>query len=323
MKVRKAVLGVFLGIILLIGIVPFLIPVPPLKNTEAISSLADPDSQFIEVNGISVHYKQMGSGEPVLILLHGFGASLFSWRDVMEPLSRYGTVIAYDRPAFGLTERPMLGDWSNGNPYSMDAQVDLLFGLMDQLEIEKAILIGNSAGGGVAAAAALKSPLRVEGLVFVDAAIYGNGRFPAWTMPILRSPQMNHLGPLFVRSIQKSGEELITTAWHDPSKITEEIRDGYRKPLYAHNWDKALWYFSVAPQPDPPIAERIGELTTPVLVVTGDDDRIIPTENSVQLSRDIPQSTLVIFKDCGHVPQEECPQAFLDAVIEFLKDNNF
>ncbi len=54
-----------------------------------------------------MHYKKYGDGEKVFILLHGFGASLFSWREIVEPLSQYGTVIAYDRPAFGLTERPM------------------------------------------------------------------------------------------------------------------------------------------------------------------------------------------------------------------------
>ena len=92
----------------------------------------------------------MGQGEPVLILLHGFGASEFSWREVMEPLSTYGRVIAYDRPAFGLTERPMEGNWTGTNPYSVQGNVELLDGLMDELGVDKAILVGNSAGGGVA-----------------------------------------------------------------------------------------------------------------------------------------------------------------------------
>ena len=140
--------GIGLGIfILLLLVVPYLIPEPPLENTVPPEELADLDSRFIEVNGLRVHYKNYGQGEPVFILLHGFGASLFSWREITDPLSQYGTVIAYDRPAFGLTERPLA--WDGENPYNPQAQVELVIGLMDQLNIEKAILVGNSAGGTI------------------------------------------------------------------------------------------------------------------------------------------------------------------------------
>jgi len=113
LKIIGAALSVIIALLL---VVPFLIPVPPLENTVPAESLADPDSKFIEVNGVNVHYKSYGQGEPAFILLHGFGASLFSWRDVTAPLSEYGTVIAYDRPAFGLTKR--LITWEGENPYS-------------------------------------------------------------------------------------------------------------------------------------------------------------------------------------------------------------
>jgi hypothetical protein len=115
---------------------PFLVPVPPLADTRPPGQLADANGRFVEVNGLQVHYKEMGSGEPALILLHGFGANLFSWQVVMEPLAGCGRVIAYDRPAFGLTERPMPGEWSGQNPYSPEAQADLVIGLMDALEVD-------------------------------------------------------------------------------------------------------------------------------------------------------------------------------------------
>ena len=73
-------LGIGLAILVVLALVgPFLIPVPPLENTVSAESLADEDSRFIEVNGVNVHYKTYGTGESVFILLHGFGASLFSW----------------------------------------------------------------------------------------------------------------------------------------------------------------------------------------------------------------------------------------------------
>ena len=83
-------------VLLLVG--PFLIPVPPLENTVSAASLADEDSLFLEVNGIDVHYKKFGEGEKTFILLHGFGASLFSWREVTEPLSQFGTVMLMTAP---------------------------------------------------------------------------------------------------------------------------------------------------------------------------------------------------------------------------------
>ena len=134
---------------------PFLVPVSALTGLRTEKEFADADSRFITVNDISVHYKEMGTGGTAFILLHGFGASVDSWRKVMDDLSQYGPVIAYDRPAFGLTERPMPENWQS-NPYGMKANVELLRGLMDALKIDKAILVGNSAGGGVAVAFGLE-----------------------------------------------------------------------------------------------------------------------------------------------------------------------
>jgi len=154
--------------------------------------------------------------------------------------------------------------------------------------------------------------------VLVDAAIYQqDGRFPSWVLPLLRMPQMRRLGPLFVRSIQEWGLEFGRSAWHDPSRITPEVWAGYTLPLQVENWDRALWEFTIASRPlDLP--ERLGELTMPVLVISGDDDRIVPTELSVRLAGELPNAELVVVPQCGHVPHEECPGPFLEAVTEFL-----
>ncbi len=305
-------LGVLL-VILLVG--PFLVPVPPLEGTVPPEQLADPDSRFIEVNGITVHYKMAGSGRPALILLHGFAASTFSWREVIGPMSEWGTVVAFDRPGFGLTERPL--QWTGRSPYSPEAQPDLMVGLMDALGIERAVMVGNSAGGTVALLTALTYPERVEALVLVDPAVYVRGMTPAWLRPFLNTPQVRHLGPLLARQIQDWGVDFARSAWHDPSRITPEIWEGYAKPLRAENWDLALWEVTRAGHPlDLP--ERLGQVTVPALVITGDDDRIIPTEQSIRLAGEIPGAQLVVIPECGHVPQEECPGPFLEAVEAFL-----
>lgn len=314
---QKILFSIFIFLVLLFLAGPFLIPVPPLDGTVPAAQLADPDSNFVDVNGLTVHYKDMGDGEPAFILLHGFGASLFSWREVMGPLAQYGRVIAYDRPAFGLTERPMPGEWDGQNPYSPEAQVDLLIGLMDALGVDRAILVGNSAGGTVSLNAALTYPQRVQALVLVDAAVYAGGGSPAWARPLLGTPQMRHLGPLIARQIQKQGRTFIETAWHDPSQITPDVFAGYEKPLQIENWDRALWELTVASH-SLDLDQRLDELSMPVLVMTGDDDRIVPTEQSLRLAGEIPGAMLAVIQNCGHLPQEECPGSFMREVENFL-----
>lgn len=158
---------VFVAVLLLLAVlvVPLLIPVPPLQGTVPPAVLADADSQFVDIDGLQVHYKLEGQGEPALVLLHGFGASTFSWREVMPSLSRLGTTVAFDRPAFGLTERLLEGEWQGQNPYSLEAQADQTVALMDHLGLSQAVLVGNSAGGTVAVVTALRHPERVQALV--------------------------------------------------------------------------------------------------------------------------------------------------------------
>lgn len=319
-KALKVILIVFVVLLLIVAIGPFLVPVPPLADTVPPRELADPDSRFVEVNGIEVHYKIAGQGEPALMLLHGFGASTYTWREVMQPLAENHLVVAFDRPAFGLTERPMPGRFPNGvNPYTAEAQTDLTVGLMDALGIERAVLVGNSAGGTVATYTALRYPERVQALVLVDAAIYAGGGSPGFLRPLFNTPQMRHLGPLIARRIQEWGYEFGRSAWHDPSRFTDEIWQNYTKPLRAENWDRALWELTRASRPLG-LSERLDELTMPVLVITGDDDRIVPTEQSVRLASEIPGAELVVIPACGHVPQEECPEPFLKAVNAFLAE---
>jgi pimeloyl-ACP methyl ester carboxylesterase len=312
-------LGILLAALLLVLLVgPFLVPVPPLQGTKPVSELADPDSQFVEINNLSVHYKTMGEGLKTFVLLHGFGDSLYSWHTVMQPLSQFGRVIAYDRPAFGLTERPL--QWEGENPYGSQAQVDLLLGLLDHFGIERAILVGNSAGGTVAMEFYLQHPERVQALILVDPAMYVGGGVPAALRWLLRTPQMHHLGPLFARQIQKYGPEMLQSAWYDPTKLSPETIASYEKPLMVENWDAALWEFTAASQ-DFHLDKHLDEFTLPVLVITGDTDRIVPTEQTLRLAEELPISTLVVIPQAGHVPHQEQPGLFMQAVEEFLAQN--
>ena len=306
--------GVFVVLLATLLVGPFLVSVPPLTDTVDPTALADPDSRFIEVEQVHVHYKEAGKGPPSFVLLHGFGASVFTWREVMGPFSELGRTVAYDRPAFGLTQRPL--QWPRANPYGDAAQSAIAIALLDALQIDRAVWVANSAGARVAVDVALRHPDRVSALVLVDPAIDAG---PRWLRPLLHTPQFQHLGPRLVRTIADRGDDGIRMAWHDPSRITPDVFAGYRVPLRANDWDKALWQFTVADR-DPGVAERVPQLVgTPTLVITGADDRIVPTQRTIDLASRVPGSHLVVLPDCGHVPQEECPVPFMDAVHEFLQ----
>lgn len=312
--------GIVILLIVLL-ILPLLIPVPPLNGTVPPEDLADPDSHFADVSlgdaSLRVHYKIAGQGEQAFVLLHGFASSVYSWREVMQPLAAEGTVVAFDRPAFGLTQRLLPDQWRGQNPYAADSQVDLTVGLMDNLGIEKAILVGNSAGGTVAMQTALRYPERVQALILVSPAVYAGGGPPGFVTPLLQLPQVDHLAPLLVRRFASAGETLGRTAWHDPSKLTPEVWEGYKTPLRADNWDIALWEFMRAGRAGD-LAQRLSELTVPTLIITGDDDRVVPTAQSVRLAGEMPNAQLVVVPQCGHVTHEECPAAFMQAVDDFL-----
>ena len=312
---------IFVGLAVTTGLLPISIRrrsglLPP-------EQLADPDSRFIELQGLKIHYKIAGGGEPLILLLHGFSASTFSWREVLQPLAALGTVVAYDRPGFGLTERP-LGDalrrWPGANPYGPDAQADQVATLIEALGFEKAILVGNSAGGAIAMHMYLRHPERVQGIIFVDAAIYRGGGAPGWLRPLLGMPLMDRLGPLLSRSLAAQGDRLIKLAWHDPAKVSSDVLAGYRKPLQVENWDRALWEFTLAGR-DLTLGERVKDVKAPALVITGDDDRIVPMADSIRLATELPDAELVVIPNCGHLPQEECPGPLLEAATRFIRNN--
>ena len=140
-----------------------------------VQTLADADSLFLDVQGLSVHCKVMGEGELALLLLHGFGASIFSWREVIGPLGARNKVVAFDRPGFGLTERPMPEEWAGANPYTLKSQVDLTVALMGRLNLQEAVLVGHSAGGLVAVLTAWRYPEKVKALVLISPAVYQRG----------------------------------------------------------------------------------------------------------------------------------------------------
>lgn len=314
-------LGLFIILLLLLIVLgPLIIPLPPLVGIQPMEALIYSDSQFMEISGVDVHYQEIQSNQGALIvLLHGFGSSTYSWQKVMQPFSSFGSVLAYDRPGFGLTERVIPFKDVNTNPYTLEYQSQILLALIESKKAEKIILVGNSAGGTVAMQTALAYPDRIDALILISPAVYGSGGAPNWIKPLLNLPQMDRLGPILVRTIRERGLEILELAWSDPENISEEDLANYQKPLSVDRWDVGLWEFTKA-NGENEIDARISELTMPVLVITGADDKIIPADQSIQLASELPNASLVVIPNCGHVPQEECPTDFMNAVESFINN---
>ena len=302
------------ALVLLLG--PFLVPVPPLPCTASPQRLAGPDSIFVPVGDLQVHAKVAGSGEPALVLLHGFADSTYSWREVASALDDRTTVVAFDRPGFGLTSRPLWPFRQGDNPYTSEAQADQTVAVMDALGIERAVLVGHSAGGAIAALTALRHPDRVRALVLEAPAVNANIA-PDWLRWAANTPQARHLGPLVARILPLSAPALIRLAWHDPGTLTPEELAGYSRPFQLCNWDRALWEHVAAGSP-PNIVDRLDALEVPILLITGDDDRVVPTAETVRLAAALPDARLVVVSRCGHVAHEECTEAFVRAVQSFM-----
>lgn len=298
------------------GLIPLLTkPLPGGKVTDP-RELVDTCSQFIDLNGITIHYKKFGTGKPVLILLHGIGSNLFSWEKIIPVLSEQFTIIAYDWVGFGLTTRPKPGTWTTDNPYGTSGQVNTLIGLMDALAVEKAVLVGHSFGGSIAGETALLHPDRVTGLILVDPALKIKRRSILMKL-LTRTPKLDWFGHYLSRQIVLQGDNALRKAWHDPSVITPEILEGYYKPLKMAGWDYGLWEFFKAEKIN--VLAKAGQIKLPVLIITGSDDRIVPTRSSIELYRWIPGAEMAVIDDAGHNPQEERPSEFISIIQAFIR----
>ncbi len=349
-----------LSLILLVlaATVPLLLPIPELRGTRSAASIAADDpgrGRFVELAGLSIYVegrptptsrrgaRGQGHGHghrpsednapdaqdapqerPPLLLLHGFLSSTLTWTRVLDPLAARGRVVAFDRPAFGLSARPSPpADEANfaagEDPYSPQAQVAQTLALIDALELDRPILVGSSAGGALALRVALARPDRVRALVLIAPALAGGGG-PPWLRALLDTPQVRRLGPLLARGVSDRQGELFDAAWHDPSLADSAYREAYTRGLRVDGWDEALWRYTLAYRGAEELLPRVAQLELPILVITGDDDRIVDPAQSEALAAALVRADaeLVTIGACGHLPQEECPAQTLAAIDSFV-----
>ncbi len=278
-------------------------------------------SHFLDTNGFRVHYQRLGSGPTLILLLHGSFLSVRSWRHVTAELAKHATVVAIDRPLCGKTSRPV-PKTGGAALYSAEAQSDLVAALIEQLGFERAIVIGHSTGGTVSVLTALRQPQRVQALVLVGAMVYSAYATSKLPPPMLK--MMTAAKPLFARLMRVMIGAFYTKAlralWHRQELLTDADIAAYRADFMAEAWDRAFLESFLATKPLGLDAQVPG-LTLPTLVITGAHDRAVKPEESERLAAAVPNAQLVVIPDCGHIPHEEAPAAFLAAVTPFLQQH--
>lgn len=271
-------------------------------------------SRFVSVDGIRLHYQEFGDvTAPPMVLIHGYTASLFVWKTTAPMLADAGfRVIAVDLVGFGYSEKPRSFE------YSIRSQARMVTRFMDRLGIGKAGIVGSSYGGAVAATIALDNAERVDKLVLVDAVINDDLK----SHPVLRLASLPGLGEIMTPFVSDSKFFLRhrmhgTLAKANHHLITDERIEGVRRPLLAADGHHSL--LATSRNWSANRIERDAHLITqPTLIIWGEEDTVIPIKDGYKLRDAVPDSRLVVLKNCGHVPQEERSGLFTDMVVEFV-----
>lgn len=264
----------------------------------------------IVANGINTNYHDQGSGEPVL-MIHGSGpgvTAFANWRLTMPVLAKNFRVIAPDMVGFGYTERPA------GVQYSMSNWVDHALGLLDALNIDSAHIVGNSFGGGLALALAIRAPQRVKRMVLMGAA---GTSFPltagldaVWGYtPSFEN--MRKIMDIFAYDRNLVSDELAKLRYE------ASIRPGYQESFASmFPAPRQRWVDALASR-----EEDIRALSHEVMLIHGREDKVIPLSASLKLFDWIPRAQLHVFGQCGHWTQIEHAGRFGQLVSNFFLES--
>jgi 2-hydroxymuconate-semialdehyde hydrolase len=265
----------------------------------------------VDVGGIRTNYLKQGEGSP-LIFLHGSGPGVTAyanWRLVMPRLARHFSCYAPDVVGFGYTDRP------SGFRYGLDEWIAHVVGFMDACRIDKADVVGNSFGGALAVAMAVRHPDRVDRLILMGSV--------AKSFPLTE-------GLDAVWGYRPSIDEmkrLVRLFAYDPALVTPDLvksrYDASIRPSYQESYEQMF---------PPPRQRHLDALATAdnllrqlrhrTLLVHGREDQIIPVDVSWSLSKLLPNSELHVFSGCGHWTQIEKCAEFCALAESFLLRNN-
>lgn len=264
---------------------------------------------------IELHHKIYGEGDPVLCI-HGFGASLFSWRNLVAPVSKNYQLILIDLKGSGNSPKPP-------DPhYSTKDHVDLIYKFILDHDLRNLTLVGNSFGGALSLSLSVmlieNQPGRLRSLILIDAGAYKE--YIPFYVKLIGVPIIGAAAVYLIPAICMA-KSVLKLAYYDPGKITAEQIAAYAAPLAAPGGKHAL--LETGKQIIPPnideLTARYKDINVPTLIIWGRQDKVIDPIVGTLLDQAIPNSTLKWIDQCGHVPQEENPEATIPLVLDFLQ----
>ena len=297
----------FFGIILMLLLI---FRTPDVSVDSLKRQYTDSNSHFMSVDGLEVHYKDEGSGTPI-ILLHGTSASLHTWDGWTKELTKNNyRVIRMDLPAFGITGA------NKDNLYDLTSYSKFLTDFVNQLELDKFILAGNSLGGSISWHYTSSNPEKVQKLILLDPAGFPSKKERPLVFELAEIPILNqilkHITP---KSLIKDN---LGQVYFDDSKVTENLVDRYHQMILRKGSRAA--FIERAKLEGQDYTELLYTIKSPTLIIWGEDDLWIPVEDGFKFKERMANSSLVIMKETGHVPMEEKPLESVALVLNFLKE---
>jgi len=247
---------------------------------------------------------------PVVLLLHGFGASLQAWDDWAPALEKNLRVLRIDIPGFGLSGPAVNHDYSDA------ADVARVIALLDQLGVQQVIMAGHSMGGRIAWNLTAAHPERVSKLVLLSP-----DGFPDPNAKSDKTYEVPTLLGLLPYSLPKWALRMggVAPAFADNSQLTPQMMQRYHDMMLAPGVRTALLERMRQTRNSDPVA-RLQSITVPTLLIWGEKDAFIPVGNAQDYLKAMPQAKLVTLPGVGHVLHEEAPQASVQVVLDFLSE---
>lgn len=273
--------------------------------------------RWVTVAGSPVNVVEMGedTDEQPVVLVHGLSGSWQNWLPTIPALAETRRVVAFDLPGFGASPLP-------ASEVSIRGYAEIVDALLGELSIDAAAVVGNSMGGFIGAELALHAPQRVERLVLVGAA--GLSIQEEWTdrqlVALRRAEALFAMQGAWLASrsealVRRPGVRrllmgLVVADTHgiSPALAAEQLR-GSGKPAFMPALTGMARY---------PIADRLGEVACPTLIVHGTRDKLVPVRDADEFERLIPEAEKLVYEGIGHMPQLEAPERFAGDLLRFL-----
>lgn len=270
---------------------------------------------YKKINGIDLHfeYDRHPSSSQTIVLIHGFLSSLFSYRHLVPFLKKEFSVVSIDLPPFGKSVH------SRRFKYSYKNLAKTVVTLLETLQISDYTIVGHSLGGQIALNILYHFPGRAKNAVLLSSSSYlnktKNSQVLASYLPFF---------PFLVkRYLARSGlEKNLQLVVFDQSLIDDEMRQGYMAPFLNNNQIFRGLTHLLRDREGDLLPEALHQIQTPILMIWGRHDRVVPLQVGKRLKKDLIHSQLIILEDTGHLVPEERPEEVFQHMSRFIKTQN-